>query len=155
MLGLLSDLIASGYQGSVRVILQDMDAVTIESVTRTSAADSMRLLPSDAQSRVSFELVTSPWDEFQLSAGKADVILSSECIYREDLFASHAGVIARCLSQDGIAIVAAKRYYFGCGGGTIDFASFLENSSLGLKSELVQVFENGMSNTREILEVFR
>ncbi len=84
-----------------------------------------------------------------------DIILSSECIYRSDLFESHAKVIQRCLNEDGLCLIAAKRYYFGCGGGTIDFTDYLEHSDCQLKLELALVLENGKSNTREILEIFR
>ncbi len=153
-LGLVSHLLDSGYRGSIHMILQDLDPATIDSVTKVSTEQALNQLPSDLRALVSTEYIAVSWDEFRSCDHNVDVVLSSECVYRSDLFESHAGVIARSLSPSGVAIIAAKRHYFGCGGGTIDFADFIDNSSFGLKSELVQVFENGMSNTREILEVF-
>ena len=129
-----------------------MDEETIESVTKPQVEKVVSTIPQPFRSRIDIRYIVSSWKS--LADVQADIILSSECIYREDLFAAHAGVIERSLYPDGIALIAAKRYYFGCGGGTIEFSEFL-SSKTELKADLAEVFENGVSNTREILLVHR
>lgn len=153
--GLVDSLMSQGYRGKVRLILQDLDGRTIETVTKPNIEARLDQLQTSGQLDVIVEYVACSWENIDSFSYEANIILSSECIYRSDLFSSHAAVIARMLSSDGVAVFAAKRYYFGCGGGTIDFCEFLDQSTLGLKSELVEVIENGRSNTREILEIFR
>jgi hypothetical protein len=145
-------LALNGYEGSVTVHLQDMDEVTIESVTKPHVENVISTLPEPFGSRINIRYIVSSWEA--LDDVQADIILSSECIYREDLFTAHAGVIERSLPPHGIALLAAKRYYFGCGGGTIEFSEFLA-SNTELIADLAEVFENGVSNTREILLVHR
>ena len=85
--------------------------------------------------------------------GKFDLLLSAETAYREDTTRSLVECIARTLSATGEAVVATKRYYFGCGGGV----AALENE-IGridrLCCEVVWSAEDGRSNVRDILRVF-
>ena len=85
--------------------------------------------------------------------GTFDLILSAETAYREDTARSLVECIARTLSRDGEAVVATKRYYFGCGGGV----AALENE-IGridrLCCEVVWSAEDGRSNVRDIVRVF-
>jgi hypothetical protein len=95
------------------------------------------------------------WDNLSgsLSPNTFDIILSSECIYREDLFESFTRMILNSISSGSVSLVAAKRYYFGCGGGTIGYCEYLSQNYPELQVELVHVVEDGMSNTREILSI--
>ena len=85
--------------------------------------------------------------------GTFDLILSAETAYREDTTRSLVECIARTLSATGEAVVATKRYYFGCGGGV----AALENE-IGridrLCCEVVWSAEDGRSNVRDIVRVF-
>ena len=65
---------------------------------------------------------------------------------------------------NGIAYVAAKRYYFGVGGGTSDFIQIFNstrlqaNDSIGPNNvhysiETVKIIEDRFSNIREILKI--
>ena len=85
--------------------------------------------------------------------GKFDLILSAETAYREDTTRSLVECVAKTLSVSGEALVATKRYYFGCGGGV----AALENE-IGrvnrLCCEVVWSAEDGRSNVRDILRVF-
>ena len=153
-LRLVTLLYSSGYKGKLTIYFQDLSPETIESVTKPNVLTAFKSLGSDFMERIEPHFVASSWDEFRDVAGRADIVLSSECVYREDLFASHSDVIERILAPQGIALVAAKRYYFGCGGGTIEFADYLAQKT-ALKADLAAVFENGMSNTREILAIYR
>lgn len=60
------------------------------------------------------------------------------------------------LAQDGLAILATKRFYFGVGGGTYEFESLLDNlPGKPLKVEIVNSIDDGVSNIRDILIVKR
>jgi len=78
------------------------------------------------------------------------LILAAETIYREDSYDAFVKLIENCLHPDGMALIAAKRYYFGVGGGVQLFSTFLEKNSR-LKCEIAASFEDGKSNTRDIL----
>jgi SAM-dependent methyltransferase len=145
---------SSGYSGRLIMYFQDLSPETIESVTKPNVLTAFSALGDAFSKQIEPHFVASSWDDFVDVVGAADIILSSECVYREDLFESHSHVIERILAPDGIALVAAKRYYFGCGGGTIEFADYVAQKT-ALKAELAAVFENGMSNTREILAIYR
>ncbi len=64
-------------------------------------------------------------------------------------------MISRHLKSTGIAILATKRYYFGVGGGIASFESILEKnySTLPMKLEYVESYEDGVSNVRDIIVI--
>jgi len=64
-------------------------------------------------------------------------------------------MLERHLRPDsGVALVAAKRYYFGTGGSTEEFRSLLSDLP-GFTCSEVDVIDNGRSNIREVLLVRR
>ena len=135
-------------RGAQQVVFSDYDADVLERYTRVDAArvggqchfygGDWRGLPAALSA-----------DGF----GKFDLLLSAETAYREDTTRSLVECIARTLSATGEAVVATKRYYFGCGGGV----AALENE-IGridrLCCEVVWSAEDGRSNVRDILRVF-
>ena len=136
-------------KGAQQVVFSDYDADVLERYTRVDAArvggpecyfygGDWRGLPAALTG-----------DGF----GKFDLILSAETAYREDTTRSLVECIARTLSATGEAVVATKRYYFGCGGGV----AALENE-IGridrLCCEVVWSAEDGRSNVRDIVRVF-
>ena len=58
------------------------------------------------------------------------------------------------LRPNGVALVAAKSYYFGVGGSTADFCALVA-ADARFVCEAIRVFEDGKSNRREVLEVRR
>ena len=133
-------------RGAQQVVFSDYDADVLERYTRVDAA------------RVGGQSTFYAGDWRGLPAalkgfGTFDLILSAETAYREDTTRSLVECIARTLSRDGEAVVATKRYYFGCGGGV----AALENE-IGridrLCCEVVWSAEDGRSNVRDILRVF-
>ena len=135
-------------RGAQQVVFSDYDADVLERYTRVDAArvggrsffyaGDWRGLPAALSA-----------DGF----GKFDLILSAETAYREDTTRSLVECVAKTLSVSGEALVATKRYYFGCGGGV----AALENE-IGrvdrLCCEVVWSAEDGRSNVRDILRVF-
>ena len=136
-------------KGAQQVVFSDYDADVLERYTRCDAA------------RVGGRSFFYAGDWRGLPAAlrgdgfgtKFDLILSAETAYREDTTHSLVECIAKTLSVKGEAIVATKRYYFGCGGGV----AALENE-IGrvdrLCCEVVWSAEDGRSNVRDILRVF-
>ena len=63
-------------------------------------------------------------------------------------------MLERHLRPGGLALVAAKRYYFGTGGSTEEFRILIQ-SIPGFSCDAVDVVDNGRSNIREIFAVGR
>ncbi|KAL0773110.1 hypothetical protein Bca101_038261 [Brassica carinata] len=87
--------------------------------------------------------------------GGYDIILMAETIYSISAQKSLYELIKRCLAYpDGAVYMAAKKYYFGVGGGTRQFLSMIEKdgkNDLGvLASTLVSEVTDGSSNVREV-----
>jgi len=55
---------------------------------------------------------------------KFDLMLSSETIYNVDYYYKLKDVLQHHLSDGGVALFAAKKHYFGVGGGTQDFIEY-------------------------------
>jgi len=85
--------------------------------------------------------------------GTFDLILSAETAYREDTTHSLVECVAKTLSVSGEALVATKRYYFGCGGGVAALEAEVGRIDR-LCCEVVWSAEDGRSNVRDIVRVF-
>ena len=59
------------------------------------------------------------------------------------------------LSAIGIVLLASKRFYFGVGGGTYLIETIINNKYSTLNYKLLQTYENGYSNIREIVMISR
>ncbi len=151
--GILEILYKSGYGGKITVTLQDYEQRTIDEVSKPSIARFMAALPDEFISRVNILFLASPWESLDIDENAYHLILSSECIYREDLFAALSRVLVSSLHADGLCLVSGKRYYFGCGGGSLEFSLFMESRFPWLSVDLVHTVEDGSSNTREILAI--
>lgn len=81
---------------------------------------------------------------------KYDVILTSETIYNTENYGKLLDVFKSKLKDDGVALVAAKTYYFGVGGGCRDFERLIKDDG-NLQSEVVFVVSENVP--REILKV--
>ncbi|CDJ34694.1 LOW QUALITY PROTEIN: uncharacterized protein EMH_0021600 [Eimeria mitis] len=81
------------------------------------------------------------------------LIFCSEGTYREETFEPLAEIFKRLLHKDGIALIASKRYYFGIGGGSLAFISFLrEKYADSLSVEVAASYRGVNSNNfRDVL----
>jgi len=86
---------------------------------------------------------------------KYDVILSSETLYRPESYPTLCSLLLSLLTDSGVALFATKRFYFGreLGGGTLLFIQSCRG--FGLIAEAVKSYEDGASNTRDIVRVSR
>jgi len=82
-----------------------------------------------------------------------DLILAAETVYSTQTAEETALLLSRHLSDNGIGLVATKRYYFGVGGGSDAFQLAAEGK--GLVTKVVKVLDNGRGNIREIFQVSR
>ncbi|KAK0608312.1 hypothetical protein LWI29_028734 [Acer saccharum] len=79
-----------------------------------------------------------------------DIILMAETIYSIPAHQSLYGLIKKCLSHpQGVVYMAAKKHYFGVGGGTRRFLSMVEKDGI-MDSCLVAEVADGSSNVREV-----
>ncbi|KAL3700416.1 hypothetical protein R1sor_018438 [Riccia sorocarpa] len=92
-------------------------------------------------------------DEAALEGGY-DIIMMSETVYSLASLPKLYQLIKKCLKPPyGVLYVAAKKHYFGVGGGTRVFKSLVEEDGV-LGAHLVTDFADGASNVREIWKFF-
>lgn len=109
------------------------------------------MLEDLATRNIEIEFVGGAWGErfTQLTQCDYDLVLASETIYSLDTIGDFTNVLCRALKAgSGKALVAAKRVYFGVGGGIVEFERLLSNRSVSYKT----VLERG-SVGRVVLEV--
>ena len=145
--------------GAAAVVFSDYDADVLERLTRRDVARELARARGEGRDTPRVGLYAGDWRSLPaaLAAGGGDrefsLILSAETAYRDDTARALVGAIGACLAPGGVALVATKRYYFGCGGGV----AALENE-IGridrLCCEVVWSAEDGRSNVRDILRVF-
>ncbi|OQR89230.1 hypothetical protein THRCLA_09844 [Thraustotheca clavata] len=81
-----------------------------------------------------------------------DVILSAETMYTEQVTTFLLEMIKRHLKPNGIALIAAKSYYFGTGGSVHHFKTLIQAQGV-MKATTVWQSSDGKSNIREIIQV--
>jgi len=98
---------------------------------------------------------TTPKSEQAENDKRFGLILASETTYTPESCEDTAFLMLRHLKiNDGVGLVATKRFYFGVGGGTDLFQAACETlSSLRLCVKVVQSYNTGNSNTRGLLRV--
>ncbi|KAK4258200.1 hypothetical protein QN277_007673 [Acacia crassicarpa] len=79
-----------------------------------------------------------------------DFILMAETVYSISSLQTLYNLVKKCLRHpDGVAYIAAKKYYFGVGGGSRRFLSVVEKDGV-MTSTLVAEITDGASNVREV-----
>ncbi|XP_027336540.1 histidine protein methyltransferase 1 homolog isoform X2 [Abrus precatorius] len=79
-----------------------------------------------------------------------DFILMAETVYAINSLQNLYNLVKKCLKHpDGVVYMAAKKYYFGVGGGTRRFLSVVEKDGVMISS-LVAEITDGSSNVREV-----
>jgi len=81
-----------------------------------------------------------------------DLILTADTIYAPATMPRLLSLLTHCLSPTGVALVAAKSFYFGVGGGTEEFRGAVRAGGV-LQARTVDRQQDGASNVREILEL--
>ncbi|XP_031097242.1 histidine protein methyltransferase 1 homolog isoform X1 [Ipomoea triloba] len=79
-----------------------------------------------------------------------DIVLMAETVYSISALPSLYKLIKKCIcSPHGVVYVAAKKHYFGVGGGSRRFISMVEKDGV-FAAVLVAEFADGSSNVREV-----
>ena len=90
----------------------------------------------------------------QYEQGRVALVLSAETLYTQAVTTTVFHILERMLTAPGsFALLANKRYYFGCGGGTMSFLDLCTSPSSSLEARIVSSVEDGKSNIRDILLV--
>ena len=146
--------IVAAIMGARRVTLCDYNPEVI----RALAIPNVRanFIDDEKEVRDRFAYVGGDWGDLDafVPAQSADVVLAAETIYSTASYVRHVRLLRRAMRKpDGVAFVAAKRYYFGVGGGTDAFGAAITNAHPDMEVETVETFSDGASNVREILRV--
>ncbi|KAF4349575.1 hypothetical protein F8388_003759, partial [Cannabis sativa] len=116
-----------------------------------------KLLPNVRDSKKELDCSTE-----NCSVDGYDTILMAETVYSVTVFQRLYKLIKKCMSYPhGVVYMAAKKHYFGVGGGTRQFLSMVEKDEnyevpnsykqLGLMAySLVSEVTDGSSNVREV-----
>jgi len=92
------------------------------------------------------------WDSLATGA-QYELILTADTLYAVEYIPALLAVICTHLkAPHGIALVAAKTYYFGVGGGTNMFVDMV-NQDGRCTVEVVHKYTDGRTNVREILKL--
>jgi SAM-dependent methyltransferase len=144
--------LVAAQSGAAEVIFQDYNAEVLELVT----AHNLRLNLAEAEvSRCRF--ISGGWSSMAkaelVSPGSIDVLFATDCIYNERSYADLIELIRSVLARPhGVALIAAKSFYFGVGGS---LRRFLRLACLDgqMSHRTVVSISDGHSNVRELVEL--
>lgn len=133
-----------------RVAFQDLN----KDVLIQSTAPNVLLNVGDL-TRTSFHC--GPWDAglhaLGLYPGSFDLIVTADTLYSVESHTQLHDLISNTLRPTtGRALVAAKRFYFGVGGGVTTFLHICETKNL-LSFRVLASYEDGASNIRDVIEL--
>ncbi|KAI3775753.1 hypothetical protein L1987_45505 [Smallanthus sonchifolius] len=158
--------IYSCLQGASAVHFQDFNSEVLQCLTIPNVVANLPLksqsLGADAQVR----FFAGDWSEVHQilpnlqtddrdsdsSSGSIgyDIILMAETVYSISTLPSLYGLIKKCMCHPhGVVYMAAKKYYFGVGGGSRRFISLVEKDGVMVASLIAEV-GGGSSNVREV-----
>jgi len=138
--------------GADKVCFQDYNSEVIEHFTIPSVEQTIHNSGEDMSHA---EFISGDWMYVNKyyednSYKKFDLILSSETIYNVKNYGKIKDLLQNHLSNHGVALFAAKKHYFGVGGGTYDFKEFLRRDGI---FDISIVKKTDDSLPREVLQV--
>ena len=153
--------------GARLAVLQDFNAAVLESVTmqtlqlnglwHRARAGGVRLLSGDWASVDALlcdeRRRRAPADNSGDSDGGFDLVLSADTIYCTAASTRLWQLVRSQLKRpNGVALIAAKSYYFGVGGSTAAFKALVDADGR-FACESLRTFDDGASNRREVFAV--
>ncbi|KAH9248495.1 hypothetical protein BASA81_013821 [Batrachochytrium salamandrivorans] len=125
------------------VVFHDLNDTVLEQVTIPNCS------ANGVLDRAKF--CCGPW-HLARDLGKYDLILSADTMYSLDALPDLIDILLRTLaSPNSRAVLAAKRYYFGVGGGSSSFLELARSSPAATACVLTSVAD-GASNIRDVVE---
>ena len=145
--------VVAALGGAADVTFQDFNAEVLHALTAPCASANLARAAPPGAARPRLRFFAGDWGALPplLPAASYDVVLSADTIYSVDSQPRLLAAIAAALRPSGCALVAAKSYYFGVGGGAAQFAAAAERHSLSVR--VVARFSDGASNVREIMRL--
>ena len=151
--------VLAALRGAASVTFQDFNAEVLTALTAPNAAANLARSSSSrgggaGAAAPALRFIAGDWGGMAslLPAASYDVILTADTIYAPATQRRLLALIRHCLAPRGVALVAAKSYYFGVGGRTADFAAAAGGGG-ALRVRTVARFRDGVSNVREILRL--
>ena len=162
----LNDLWAHAEAGAIRFISGDWACVSrllvdeqhaeevadpIADVASGTACPNGRPIATDSRSDSQRR---APARQAEDPCGKEgfDVLLSADTLYSASAGRRLWQLVQEQLRPGGTALIAAKSYYFGCGGSVADFKTLVA-SDARFECRTLRTFEDGASNRRECFAV--
>lgn len=128
------------------VTFHDLNDTVLEQVTMPNVR---RNLGSFARTK----FCCGPWHLADgVDLGKYDLIVSGDTMYNVDALPDLISILCRTLKSDGRAVLAAKRYYFGVGGGSSTFCSMVKTTCKDYQTLILTSVTDGSSNIRDVVE---
>jgi SAM-dependent methyltransferase len=122
------------------------------SVVERSTIPNVRRNIGESELRKRSEFFYGPWDvDCGLSPSSFDLVSSADTLYEPSSLPALHDLLVEVLKPGGKAVIASKRFYFGVGGGVSSFLAIVNDKKL-LKPRLLDSFEDGKSNIRDIVE---
>ncbi|CAA0816366.1 Putative methyltransferase family protein [Striga hermonthica] len=142
-------------QGSTAVHFQDFNVEVLKCLTIPNVNANLEKCSPEDRTNVETRFFSGDWAEVELDrAAGYDVILMAETVYSVPALPNLYKLIKSCLScPGGVVYFAAKKYYFGVGGGSRRFLSIIEKDGV-LASSLVAEVADGSSNLREVWKLY-
>ena len=147
--------IVAAAGGARAVYLQDYNRGVLDAATRPNVEANLARMRPGAE-RPSVRYFAGDWGSLEgpLTGGEGggpfDVVLSAETVYEKGATARLLGLLKAVVGRRGVALVAAKAYYFGVGGGSREFARAVAADGF-FSCEVVRQDRDGASNIREVL----
>jgi len=131
------------------VAFQDYNCEVIENFTIPTVKSNMVAMETHLY-------ISGDWDSISVYLRENnlffDIILSSETIYNQNYYEKICNILQNNLQPNGYALFAAKSYYFGVGGGVLDFTEHIKTKT---SYQIESVWETDSGLRREILKVSR
>mmetsp|Transcript_1195 Transcript_1195/g.2883 ORF Transcript_1195/g.2883 Transcript_1195/m.2883 type:complete len:298 (+) Transcript_1195:109-1002(+) len=149
-------------QKGCQVDFQDLNREVLVKQTLPNAVRNTGLSAQELYGSGRAKLFAGDWRSYlasqdsSIELGQADLVVSSETLYSDSLYPALYDLLLQVLrpGKESVALLAAKRFYFGVGGGTDTFALYCQQRGT-LLCERVHAVSDGNSNVRDILKVSR
>ncbi|CAI0453196.1 unnamed protein product [Linum tenue] len=136
-------------EGAAAVHFQDFNAEVLRCLTIPNANANLSDTTLIVETEVKY--FAGDWSQVhQCLPHDYDIILMAETIYAISAQQSLYELIKKCVKRPGgVTYMAAKKHYFGVGGGTRQFLSMVKKDGV-MDATLVAEVADGSSNVREV-----
>ncbi|KAI7738533.1 hypothetical protein M8C21_031618 [Ambrosia artemisiifolia] len=161
--------IYSCLQGASAVHFQDFNSEVLQCLTIPNVVANLPVKSESLSSDSEVRFFAGDWSEVHqilpnlqtddgasnCSSGSSasigyDIILMAETVYSISTLPALYELIKKCMSRPhGVVYMAAKKYYFGVGGGSRRFISLVEKDGV-MEASLIAEVGGGSSNVREV-----